>query len=148
MMCGQQDVETAGDLRVAGRLLVLGWAILFAFSAASRADDSLTSREEAALRAAAELVAGSVVQIRTIGGLDTIGGTLIADGPTTGTRRFGRRIHRLQCLQLRSAAGVHSCHIRLGQTGARRARCHRSQPHDRHAESVGRGWSGGWSRRA
>ncbi|HEY3392800.1 MAG TPA: PDZ domain-containing protein, partial [Lacipirellulaceae bacterium] len=45
---------------------------------------SLVAREEAALRAAAARVADSVVQIRTIGGLDTIGRTLLADGPTTG----------------------------------------------------------------
>ncbi|MCI0335588.1 MAG: PDZ domain-containing protein [Planctomycetes bacterium] len=44
----------------------------------------MLTREEAALRAAAEAVAESVVQIRTIGGLDTVDGTLLADGPTTG----------------------------------------------------------------
>ena len=54
------------------------------FASAATADDSLASREEAALRAAAERVADSVVQIRTIGGLETIGGTVLADGPTTG----------------------------------------------------------------
>jgi serine protease Do len=48
------------------------------------AEDSLVSQEEAALRAAAESVAESVVQIRTIGGLDAVEGTLLADGPTTG----------------------------------------------------------------
>ncbi len=46
--------------------------------------DSLLTREEAALRAAAEAVVDSVVQIRTIGGLDAVDGTLLADGPTTG----------------------------------------------------------------
>jgi serine protease Do len=46
--------------------------------------DNLLSQEEAALRAAADSVADSVVQIRTIGGLDVVAGTLLADGPTTG----------------------------------------------------------------
>ena len=45
---------------------------------------SLEAREEAALQAAAESVAPSVVQIRTIGGLESVEGTLLADGPTTG----------------------------------------------------------------
>ncbi len=50
-----------------------------------QADDiSLGAREEAALNAAAGRVAPSVVQIRTIGGLDVVDGTLLADGPTTG----------------------------------------------------------------
>jgi serine protease Do len=47
-------------------------------------ESPLIAREEAALRAAVERVAESVVQIRTIGGLDTVGRTLLADGPTTG----------------------------------------------------------------
>jgi serine protease Do len=51
---------------------------------ATVADDSLPVREEAALRVAAESVADSVVQIRTIGGLETFEGTVLADGPTTG----------------------------------------------------------------
>jgi serine protease Do len=58
----------------------------FAFASQSRAQEpaTLVAREEAALRAAAARVADSVVQIRTIGGLDTVGRTLLADGPTTG----------------------------------------------------------------
>jgi serine protease Do len=48
------------------------------------ADDSLVAREEADLRAAVESVAESVVQIRTIGGLDLLSGALSAGGPTTG----------------------------------------------------------------
>ena len=52
--------------------------------AAQESPQSLAAREEAALRAAAESVADSVVQIRTIGGLDAVDGTLLADGPTTG----------------------------------------------------------------
>ena len=69
------------------RILHFAFFILhFAFASQSRAQEpaSLVAREEAALRAAAERVADSVVQIRTIGGLDTIGRTLLADGPTTG----------------------------------------------------------------
>ena len=48
------------------------------------ASDSLVAQEEAALRAAADAVAPSVVQIRTIGGLDSVDGTFLANGPTTG----------------------------------------------------------------
>jgi serine protease Do len=51
---------------------------------AQYAPDSLAIREEAAMQAAAERVAGSVVQIRTIGGLDAVDRTLLPDGPTTG----------------------------------------------------------------
>jgi serine protease Do len=46
--------------------------------------DSLAQQEEQAMRAAVAEVAESVVQIRTIGGLDTVDRTLLADGPTTG----------------------------------------------------------------
>lgn len=58
----------------------------FAFvdPATAQGDDSLAAREEAALRAAADSAAESVVQIRTIGGLDAVDGALLADGPTTG----------------------------------------------------------------
>jgi serine protease Do len=69
------------------RLSQLAFFILqFALVMPSRAQESaaLLAREEAAIRAAAARVADSVVQIRTIGGLDTIGRTLLADGPTTG----------------------------------------------------------------
>jgi serine protease Do len=45
---------------------------------------SLTQQEESAMRAAVDEVAPAVVQIRTIGGLDTVDRTLLADGPTTG----------------------------------------------------------------
>lgn len=47
-------------------------------------NDALAATEEAALKSAAEAVAPSVVQIRTIGGLEVVEGTLLADGPTTG----------------------------------------------------------------
>ena len=46
--------------------------------------DTLAAQEEAAIRAAVARVADSVVQIRTIGGLDEVDRTLLADGPTTG----------------------------------------------------------------
>ena len=52
--------------------------------AIAQREESLIAREEAVLRAAAESVAESVVQIRTIGGLDSLAGALLADGPTTG----------------------------------------------------------------
>ncbi len=45
---------------------------------------SLPALEEAAIRAAVERVADSVVQIRTIGGLNEVDHTLLSDGPTTG----------------------------------------------------------------
>ena len=51
---------------------------------AQTSDDSLAAQEQAAIRAAVDRVAASVVQIRTIGGLDTIDGSLRADGPTSG----------------------------------------------------------------
>jgi serine protease Do len=58
----------------------------FAFSATSNAQgtDALENKEEASLKTAADHVAPSVVQIRTIGGLDIVEGTALADGPTTG----------------------------------------------------------------
>jgi serine protease Do len=58
--------------------------VMLAPMSAQAEGDSLALREEAAMHAAVEAVADSVVQIRTIGGLDTLGGALRADGPTTG----------------------------------------------------------------
>ncbi len=49
-----------------------------------RSAPSLSQLEEEAFRAAAERVADSVVQIRTVGGLDRVGRTSINKGPTTG----------------------------------------------------------------
>jgi serine protease Do len=46
--------------------------------------DSLATLDQAAVLSAVDRVTESVVQIRTIGGLDTIDGALRADGPTTG----------------------------------------------------------------
>jgi serine protease Do len=58
----------------------------FAFISTAAIQDSvpLEAREEAALKAAADHIAPSVVQIRTIGGLETLEGALLADGPTSG----------------------------------------------------------------
>ena len=53
-------------------------------SSFAQENDALAATEEAALKSAAEAVAPSVVQIRTIGGLEVVEGTLLADGPTTG----------------------------------------------------------------
>ncbi len=64
--------------------LVVAWLCVAPFAALAQPDASLGAREEAALTAAAEKVAPSVVQIRTIGGLDVVEGTILADGPTTG----------------------------------------------------------------
>ncbi len=51
---------------------------------AQQSSASLADQEEAAMRAAVKTVEDSIVQIRTIGGLDSVEGTLLADGPTTG----------------------------------------------------------------
>lgn len=48
------------------------------------AEPNLAELEQQALNDAASAVEDSVVQIRTIGGLDRVGKTLISDGPTTG----------------------------------------------------------------
>jgi serine protease Do len=70
------------------RYVAVASALLLAISLSARADDqsaeSLDTREETALKAAAEAVAPSVVQIRTIGGFESLEGTQFADGPTTG----------------------------------------------------------------
>jgi serine protease Do len=80
-------------LQIANRQFVRFCILQFAFcnlhfAISSRAlaqlPTDLSFREESALRAAAESVADSVVQIRTIGGLDTIDDTQLAAGPTTG----------------------------------------------------------------
>jgi serine protease Do len=48
------------------------------------AQDPLAVREEAALQAAVERIAPSVVRIETIGGLEKVGRVLFGTGPTTG----------------------------------------------------------------
>jgi serine protease Do len=66
------------------RLLFSGVLCASIAITSAAAAETTASQEEAAIRAAADSVAESVVQIRTIGGLDTVGDTLLADGPTTG----------------------------------------------------------------
>lgn len=56
--------------------------VMGATAAADEAD--LALQEERALQAAVQHVADSVVQIRTVGGLDRVGSTVITAGPTTG----------------------------------------------------------------
>jgi serine protease Do len=65
-------------------LLILNFAIIDTTRAQETGGDTLALQEEAAMRAAVESVAPSVVQIRTIGGLDSVEGTPLASGPTTG----------------------------------------------------------------
>src|SRR3954464_13025424 len=65
-------------------MFILQFAIVVPVYAQSNASDAIEAREEAALKAAVETVAPSVVQIRTIGGLNSVDGTILADGPTTG----------------------------------------------------------------
>src|SRR5262245_37749638 len=48
------------------------------------AQDDLALREEAAMKAAVQRIAPSVVRIETLGGLETIGNLLVGTGPTTG----------------------------------------------------------------
>ncbi|MEX2316362.1 MAG: PDZ domain-containing protein [Pirellulales bacterium] len=60
------------------------FAIILPSGAQDTTSASLPGREDAALRAAVDIVADSVVQIRTIGGLDAVDETPLVDGPTTG----------------------------------------------------------------
>ena len=53
-------------------------------STCNAAESSLVELEQRALRAAVDSVADSVVQIRTVGGLDRVGRTLLSQGPTSG----------------------------------------------------------------
>jgi serine protease Do len=69
-------------LRVSARVL-LGLPLIVVSAPAARAAD-LAQLEQQAFAAAAEAVADSVVQIRTIGGLDQLDGQSLAQGPTTG----------------------------------------------------------------
>ena len=67
------------NLRV---LSVLALVLLAAAPALAQKD--LSELEEAAVRAAVEKVAPSVVRIETIGGLERVGKLLVGTGPTTG----------------------------------------------------------------
>lgn len=64
--------------------IVLCVALLLKGAHAQETAPTLANQEEAAVRAAVDRVADSVVQIRTIGGLEEIDRTLLPDGPTTG----------------------------------------------------------------
>jgi serine protease Do len=69
---------------------IYAWPIVALVAAATlaRAQEStpgsLAAEEEVAIRAAVARVADSVVQIRTIGGLEEVDRTMLPDGPTTG----------------------------------------------------------------
>lgn len=65
-------------------IFLLQFAMVLPTHAQNDPSQSLAAHEEIALKAAAKNVAPSVVQIRTIGGLESVDGTLLADGPTTG----------------------------------------------------------------
>jgi serine protease Do len=58
--------------------------ILLGLTLPAAAQDDVVDLEEAAFKRAAEVVADSIVQIRTIGGLEAKGGVLLAAGPTSG----------------------------------------------------------------
>ena len=62
--------------------LLLG--LLPAATEAQGVQPNLAELEESAFREAANAVADSVVQIRTVGGLDRIGKTFLSQGPTSG----------------------------------------------------------------
>lgn len=68
------------------RMLLFAWIALPLLLANfnSVAADDLASQEQQAFTTAVNAVAKSVVQIRTIGGLDRVGKTLLSTGPTTG----------------------------------------------------------------
>ena len=63
--------------------LVLSTLVAIALVPPLAAQDA-ASQEEAAIRAAVERVAPSVVKIETIGGLERVGKVLVNTGPTTG----------------------------------------------------------------
>ena len=72
------------SVRIQFAFCILQFAIIPQLRADENIADSLAVREEAAFKAAVEQVAPSVVQIRTIGGLEMAERTLLPDGPTTG----------------------------------------------------------------
>ncbi len=65
------------------RILLPAFCLLL-FAPLLYGEDDLAVREEAAMKAAVDRVAPSVVRIETLGGLETIGEMLVANGPTTG----------------------------------------------------------------
>jgi serine protease Do len=73
--------------RSGARLLPSAFCLLlsaFCFAPSAFGQDDLPLREEAAMKAAVDRVAPSVVRIETLGGLATIGDMLVGTGPTTG----------------------------------------------------------------
>jgi serine protease Do len=89
MMCSrEQKTRHEGLLaRRTARLLPFAVCLLlsaFCFLPSTFSQDDLPLREEAAMKAAVDRVAPSVVRIETLGGLATIGDMLVGTGPTTG----------------------------------------------------------------
>jgi serine protease Do len=70
-------------LRAAARVIAIGALAALAVDAYTRAED-LAPLEQQAFNSAADAVADSVVQIRTVGGLDEVDNQVLAQGPTTG----------------------------------------------------------------
>ncbi|HEX3869556.1 MAG TPA: PDZ domain-containing protein [Pirellulales bacterium] len=66
------------------RLLFMAMVCLSALSRVAMALEDLASREESALRAAAEHVAPCVVSIETVGGMERVGQMLVGSGAGTG----------------------------------------------------------------
>jgi serine protease Do len=65
-------------------LIILHFALLLPARAQEGKSGSLPAREEAAFLAAVDKVSPSIVQIRTIGGLESVDDTILPSGPTTG----------------------------------------------------------------
>ena len=65
-------------------ICILQFAFVLPTIAQQDSPQALDAQEEAVLREAADSVAASVAQIRAIGGLDSVGSALLANGPTTG----------------------------------------------------------------
>ena len=65
-------------------LRTLTIALLVATAAPAQASDELSDAEQQALQAAARRMAPTVLQIRTIGGLEQVDDRVLAQGPTTG----------------------------------------------------------------
>ncbi|MBX3427703.1 MAG: PDZ domain-containing protein [Pirellulales bacterium] len=59
-------------------------ALLVATAAPAQASDELSDAEQQALQAAARRMAPTVLQVRTIGGLEQVDDRVLAQGPTTG----------------------------------------------------------------
>ncbi len=64
---------------LASLLLALG--LCASLTATARAADDLNTLEQKALRDAVEVIAPSVLQIETVGGLEKVGDQLAGDGP-------------------------------------------------------------------